>query len=92
MPSPLFPSFEKGWGTSHTLGTAPITLERSLILEHPPQRHVRNKLESRSDGTAAINFEWIALGWNCREFLDRVVALDHDAGKPVEVEGGQGKL
>ena len=32
-------------------------------LEYPPPGHVRKKLESRSDGTAVISFEWIAQGF-----------------------------
>jgi hypothetical protein len=30
-----------------------------------------------------LQFEWIALGFYCCVFLDRAVALDHDAGKTL---------
>ena len=55
-----------------------------MILAPPPQTHVRKKLESRCDGTAAFNLNGSRVG-ELTEFLDRCVALDHVAGKPVEV-------
>jgi hypothetical protein len=39
-----------------------ITSERIIDLEHPPQRHVRKKLEPRPDRDNRLHFEWIALG------------------------------
>jgi hypothetical protein len=33
------------------------------ILEYPPPGQVRKKLESRTDGTSVISFEWIAQGF-----------------------------
>ena len=40
-------------------------------LEHPPQRHVRKKLESFVR-TNRLYLEWIALGCTAKLFLDRL--------------------
>jgi len=55
-----------------------------MILAPPPQTHVRKKLESRCDGTAAFNLNGSRVG-ELTVFLDRVAALDRGPGKPVEV-------
>ena len=48
-------------------------------MARPPKTGVLLRQDSR------LQFEWIALGFYCCVFLDRVVALDHDAGKSLEV-------
>lgn len=44
-----------------------ITSERN-DLEHPPQRHVRKKLDSDFDRRAVLQLEWIALGLTAKCF------------------------
>ena len=66
---------------SHNLGL-------NSILEHPPQTHVRKKLEP---GSSLPNFgqptaRCLDSAWvDCRVFLDRSLAFDQETGKPVKV-------
>ena len=69
-------------------------------MAHPPHTHVRKKLEpwrssTRHDPTAEIKLNGKRVG-ELTVFLDRCVAFDHVAGKPVEVCGaraqGSGQL
>jgi hypothetical protein len=53
-------------------------------LEHPPQRHVRKKLDPFI-GDNRHQLEWIALGFTAELFLDRLAAFDCAAGKSGQV-------
>jgi len=62
-------------------------------LAHPPQTHIRKKLEPHdprgNQSGSRHRIEWTACGWTAGEFLDRRVALDHAAGKRAEVPGAR---
>jgi len=61
-------------------------------LAHPPHPHVRKKLEpevpSGDQRAAVFDLNGSRVG-ELTVFLDRRVALDHAAGKPVEVPGAR---
>jgi len=57
----------------------------TLDLEHPPQRHVRKKLDSDFDRRAAFHFEWIAFGLTVMRFWTVTWRLIRSLESPVRL-------